>query len=136
MTLLSAIRKGCGLSQREAAQFLGVSIDSMKSWESGRRQVPAGVLREFRHLAQQQQRAAEEALAAWDESGRPDVIELGLASDDYEAQSLGWPCVGAQLAAFRRLWELLPDGVQVSIVPRGSTIATAAAIEARADNAR
>lgn len=135
MTLFSAIRKGCGLLQREAAQFLGASIESVKSWETGRRRVPAVVLRELRHLAHQQQRAAEEAFAVWDESGRPDVIELGLASDDYEAQSLGWPCVGAQLAAFRRLWELLPEGVQVRIVPRGSTIATAAAIEARTDNA-
>lgn len=45
-------------------------------------------------------------------------------------QSLGWPCVGAQMAAFRRLWEKLPPQVRLKIIPRGSDLATAAAIEA------
>lgn len=33
----------CGLSQREAADFLGVSLDSVKGWAQERRPVPKGV---------------------------------------------------------------------------------------------
>lgn len=33
----------CGLSQREAADFLGVSLDSVKGWAQERRPVPEGV---------------------------------------------------------------------------------------------
>jgi hypothetical protein len=58
----------------------------------------------------------------------PDItIELGLASDDAEAKSIGWPCVGAQAAALGVGAALIDN--PVTIVPRGSTAATAAAAD-------
>ena len=61
-------------------------------------------------------------------SDQPDqTFEFGLASDDEEARSLGWPCVGAHRAVARILWE---SGLDIVVVPRGSTIATAAAADA------
>ena len=80
-------------------------------------------------LADRQEEAASQALDVWEAEGQPAEIEIGLASDDHEAQSLGWPCVGAHLAVIRRMWEAMPD-VRVSVVPRGSTPAAAAAADA------
>lgn len=132
MTLFSEILRGLGLSQREAADFLGVRLDTIKGYSSPARpqRPPAGILAELHALAERQEAAAEEALEVWEEAGSPDEIEIGLASDDHEARALGWPCVGAHLAVIRRMWELLPPGVRVIVVPRGSTPATAAAADA------
>ncbi len=82
-------------------------------------------------LAQRQETAAEETLGLWEELGCPAEIEIGLASDDHEARALGWPCVGAHAAVIRRVWELLPPDVRVIVVPRGSTLASAGAADAR-----
>lgn len=132
MTLFSQLLAACGLSQTEAAAFLGVRIDSLKSWSSGRREAPAGVWGALWDLAEKQQKAAENGFDAWDEVGQPDQLEFGLASDDAEAKSLGWPCVGAHLAVVRRLFELIPpDAATIRVVPRGSTPATAAAADQR-----
>ncbi|MBW7837990.1 MAG: hypothetical protein H3C28_15290 [Sphingomonadales bacterium] len=130
MTFFSAILTGLGLSHRESAAFFNVRLDTVRSWSAGRNPVPAGVWAQAHALAVQQERAAREVLAAWQEAGESDEIVLGLASDDYDAQSLGWPCRGAQMAAFRRLWEKLPPQVRLKVIPRGSDLSTAAAIEA------
>lgn len=66
----------------------------------------------------------------------PAINELGttplsqitqIAIDDAEAQSIGWPCVGAQAAALGVGAALIDN--PVTIVPRGSTAATAAAAD-------
>jgi hypothetical protein len=51
-----------------------------------------------------------------------------LASDDYEAQQIGWPCVGAHAAVLGIV--AARTNKPLIILPRGSTLATAAAIEA------
>lgn len=130
MTPFSLLLQGCGLSQREAATVLSVSIHTVKSWGSGRNPTPAGVLAELQALAQRQQTAAREAHDVWQRAGAPDSVEIGYCSDDSEAQSLGWPCVGAHGAVIRRMIEMLPPSVTVHLAPRGSTVATAAAAEA------
>lgn len=43
MTTLKAAIAICGLSQQEAAEFLGVSIQSVKDWSRGRSAPPIGV---------------------------------------------------------------------------------------------
>ena len=121
MTLIATILRGCGLSQREAADFLGVRLDTLKSWSAGRNPTPQGALDQLHELATRQEQVASEAVEIWQEQGEPSQIEIGIASDDHEAQSLGWPCVGAHAAVARRVWEILPQGVAVRIVPRGST---------------
>lgn len=129
MTPFALLCGVCGLSHREAADMLGVRLDTVKSWSAGRNRAPDGVLDDLRKLAQQIGRAADEALALIIEKAPP-VVELGYAADDVEARSLGWPCIGAQRAAFGRVIAGIPDGVQIRLVPRGSTIGTAAAADA------
>lgn len=130
MTPFALLCGVCGLSHREAANLLSVRIDTVKSWSSGRNPTPDGALAELRALARRIDRAAAEALALIAEQRPPD-IELGYAVDDHEAQSLGWPCVGAQAAAFGRIVAGIPDGVRVTFAPRGSTPGTAAAADAQ-----
>jgi hypothetical protein len=126
----------CGLSHREAADLHRVRIDSVNSWASGRRNPPDGALNELVALAAKIERAAAEVLAQIAEmvarqGAIPDVMELGLASDAAEAQTIGWPCVGAQRACLALIVARgMRQGYRFCIVPRGSTAATAAAADA------
>lgn len=129
MTLFAEILHGCGLSHREAADYLKASAGSIASYASGRRVPPNGMLSELHELAARQEAAAEKALQIWEEAGEPDEIEIGIASDDHEAQSLGWPCRGAHAAVIRRLWEMLPPFTEFIVVPRGATLSSAAAAD-------
>ncbi len=126
-SLYALLRERCGLSLREAADLHGVSHDSVVSWSSGRRRPPAGVIAELRALYVRIENAADQIVAMAEDAGADVEIELGLASDDAEAQSIGWPCVGAQAAALGVGAALIDN--PVTIVPRGSTAATAAAAD-------
>lgn len=126
-TPLALLLDRCGLSHREAADFLDVRVDTIRSWSIGRNRTPAGVIDELRALYAQIEQAAGQALKVIEEQA-PDDVELGIAADDSEAQGLGWPCVGAQAAMLGLV--VARCGRPVRIVPRGSTLATAAAIEA------
>jgi DNA-binding transcriptional regulator YiaG len=52
------LRRRCGLSQQEAADFHKAALGTVKSWCSGRRNAPEGVLAELRTLYAQIERAA------------------------------------------------------------------------------
>ena len=106
-----------------------VRLDTVKSWSIGRNPAPDGVLDELRELAARIERAVDEALSLIRGANPPpDDVEIGVASDNHEAQSLGWPCVGAHREVAARVAAGSP--YPVVIVPRGSTPATAAAIDA------
>lgn len=119
-----------GLSQREAAEYLCVRPDTVKSWCAGRNACPEGAHRDMRDLIAKQKRAAAEAIAQIKrlslDHGSPDVIELAEPVDDDDAQAIGWPSVGAWRGMAARVVLGAPH-VQFRIVPRGSTPATAAA---------
>lgn len=93
VTLYALLRERCGLSLREAANFHDVAMNTVESWSSGRRPAPDGVVSELRRLYAKIEDAAYQEIA--DKEGAVDLI---LASDDTEAASLGWPCVGAHAA--------------------------------------
>ena len=132
MTPFAALCALAGLSQHEAGDLCGVRHDSARQWATGRRNAPAGALDTLRALIARQERAAREAvsqIARLSKShGAPDVIELGYPADDHEAQSLGWPCVGAWSAMAARVIAAAP--AKIVLVPRGSTPGTAAAADA------
>ena len=118
------LRTFAGLSQSEAARFHDVRPDTVKSWCTGRNSAPLGAVAELRALIAMQDRAASEALAQIAASGPVDRIEIGYPTDDHEAEALGWPCVGAWQAMAARVLVSVPGAV---FVPRGATVATAAA---------
>jgi len=124
-TLTSLLIDRCGLSHREAADFLTVRIDTVKSWSSGRNGTPEGAIAELRGLYARIETAAGEALTVINHAPADAEIEIGMAADDYEAQHLGWPCVGAHAAVLGLVAARTKRLVR--IVPRGTTIATAAA---------
>lgn len=131
-TLFALLCVRCGLSHREAAELLKVRLDTVKSWSSGRNRAGEGVIAELRALHAVIERAAAEMIATIEAArashGLPDVIELGMAADDHEAQGLGWPCVGAQAACMGIVAARID--LAVTVVPRGSTAASAAAADA------
>lgn len=120
MTQYDLLRRRCGLSQTEAAALHLVRLDTVKSWCSGRNAAKPEVLAELRRLHAQITRAAAEALAQIAQAPDDAEIDLGYASDDHEAQSLGWPCASAQAAM---LGEVLAGlgGRPVRLVPREAT---------------
>lgn len=128
MTPYDLLRRRCGLSQPEAAALHQVRLDTVKSWCTGRNRANDGVMAELRQLHEQIERVATEALAAIAAVPQAEEIELGYATDDHEAQALGWPCVGAQAASLGIVIALCSRPIR--LVPRGSTFATAAAADA------
>lgn len=134
VTVYAALLGASGLSQREAAEFHGVRLDTVKSWSAGRNRPPSGAIQELSHLVRQQMRAASEADALIrqkvSEHGTEAKIQLGVSSDDAEARSLGWPCVSAHERVVALIaTTAISIGLTVAIVPRGSTPETAAAAD-------
>jgi transcriptional regulator with XRE-family HTH domain len=128
LTPFALLTRLAGLSLSEAARFLGVRRDTVNSWSSGRNRTPPGVLAQLRDLVAMQERAAAEALRLIASAESEAEIELGYPADDHEAQALGWPCVGAWFGMAARV--VAGTDRPVILVPRGSTVATAAAAEA------
>lgn len=117
-----------GLSQTEAAAFHAVSRDTIKSWCVGRNPAPAASIQALKALHEHQRRAAREGAKIAQMAPRKGEIELGYAVDDIEAQTLGWPCASAHYIALGMMIAQLNRPVR--LVPRGSTVATAAAADA------
>lgn len=142
MTPFAALQSLCGLSNREAAEFLQVTEDTVKSWRTGRRSAPDGAITELLELwtaiDNTASEEAEEIMRRIHEAGAmPETIEIGYPADDHEAQALGLPCVGAwrQMAGrlIDELVQMYEDPVEIGrirFVPRGSTLTAAAADDA------
>lgn len=50
MTTFASALRLCGLTHSEAADFLNVRIDTLKSWSAGRNPVPTGVWQDIAEL--------------------------------------------------------------------------------------
>ena len=126
LSTYSILLKASGLSQREAAVLHDVRLDTIKKWcQATGNRAPRALVQELAALIVKQGNAADEAVAACSDVA---TVELGLASDDYDAQQLGWPTATAHAATIATVAaRLIADGLNVEIVPRGSTPATAAA---------
>lgn len=128
MTPLSLLLQACGLTQSEAADLLGVRKDTVVSWASGRRTAPEGAILTLRETYLAIQDAADLALEHLSQVPDNAEIVIGYPADDHEAQALGFPSQSA--------WRTMAGIVlaeldrRVTLVPRGSTPETAAAIEA------
>lgn len=97
MTPFALLEHLAGLSHREAAEFHGVRIDTVKKWSTGDTPCKPSVLAELRSLIERQELAACAAV----ELGHTELDD-GPA-DDAEARLRGWPCVGAWSAMAARV---------------------------------
>lgn len=77
----------CGLSQSEAAVFLGVRPDTIASWCAGRNRVPDGVWEQMAALYDLMDEASEEAVDLIKEKS-PDNVEFS-----YSGNHGKWPSV-------------------------------------------
>ncbi|MFN7305714.1 MAG: hypothetical protein ACK5TQ_03935 [Acetobacteraceae bacterium] len=127
MTPYRLLLSRVGLSQADAATLHQVRLDTIKSWCAGRARAPVGVIAELRTLYKRQKTAAAEALQMVAERPEVSQIELGYAVDDHEAEGMGWPCAAAQWATLGMV--VAACDRSVSLVPRGTTVATAAAAD-------
>ena len=134
MTPVTLLISMAGLSHREASDYLRVRLDTVQSWHRKTKpnQASEGVIGELKALIAAQENASNQFLdmvkTISAQHGVPDVIELGYPADDHEAQALGLPCVGAWMAMAGRCVARSP--IRIKLVPRGSTLATAAAMDA------
>jgi hypothetical protein len=103
--------------------LLNVRLDTIKSWSAGRNPIPSGAWTELIALAELIDTAAQN----WIET--LPAIPVRYPADDHEARALGFPCVGAWRAAMAQVIAL-DDARRITLVPRGSTTTTAAAIDA------
>lgn len=105
MTPYALLLRLSGLSQREAATFHDVALDSVKSWCSNRRPTPPGAIEELRDLIAKQERAARVALAKYREltadHGRPETVSLSIPAGDWPAESAGQMALARVAAAIR-----------------------------------
>ncbi|WP_412050254.1 hypothetical protein ACK6D9_00715 [Hoeflea sp. Naph1] len=124
MTKFGLLLKISGLSTVEAATFVNSSPDDVGGWSRGDHTAPDHVIEKIRHLIANQAQAADEALDII-EQHRPDQVELGYPLNDDEARSIGWPCLAAWKAMAARFVAECPS--PITLLPRGSTPATAAA---------
>ncbi len=139
MTPFAALQSLCGLSNREAAAFLNMTESAVEKFRRGNREAPSGVLRDLQELWTLIDQAAVDAAEAIGREGflrSAAEIEIGYPADDHEAEQLGLPCVGAWRQMLARLIDEMMlmdddfDPARIKLVPRGSTVATAAAADA------
>lgn len=116
----------CGLSQREAADFHKVRLDTVKSWCAGRNAAKPSVLAELRALHGVIVAAAENLAKSnerlLEQQRRRDLlprgIVFGLAETDDVARAYGFPSRGPYMAAVGLALLQLPDDVAIEMAPQ------------------
>lgn len=73
-TLFAACLSRLGLSQAQAANYLGVSLPSIKGWSSGRNPVPKGIWNELRQYEAKIIDRSETIREIWEDAGEPETI--------------------------------------------------------------
>ena len=94
----------------------------------GVREPPEGVIKEMSELVALQTKAVERQLSFMKTNGVKQA-EIGYPVDNEEAKSMGWPCIGAVKVVLGRI--IAGSDATITLVPRGATNGTAAAIDAR-----
>lgn len=128
INIFSTLRAATGLSLFETATYLNVSQKNVERWVDGVREPPEGVINEMSELVALQTKAVERQLSFM----KTNVVkqaEIGYPTDDYEAQEMGWPCVGAVKVVLGRI--IAGSEALITLSPRGATSGTAAAIDAQ-----
>lgn len=128
INIFSTLRAATGLSLAETADYLNVSQKNVERWVDGVREPPEGVIKEMAELVALQTKAVDRQLSFMKANGVKQA-EIGYPVDAEEANSMGWPCIGAVKVVLGRI--IAGSDASIILSPRGSTSGTAAAIDAR-----
>ena len=102
MTPFSMLLHAGGFPPKEAARILEVREDTVRQWIKGRREPPIDALIAMATYVAHQVSVADEVIEQVVQDTE-DSVELGIATDDAEAQSLGWPSALAQHRVIGRI---------------------------------
>jgi transcriptional regulator with XRE-family HTH domain len=112
MTFFAALIRRLGLTQPEAAHYLGVSLGSVDAWCRGRRNVPPDIYATLHGLAIQQLKASK-AIAATMRKTKSDEIVVSIRPGE-------WPSDGAGAIPFVDAWIDAGDGRRVTVATLGT----------------
>lgn len=113
LTVESLIR-ACGLSNREAAEFCGVTDRTVSRWLAGERAPLPEALARLESLDAALTRSAAEAARLWREKGAAAAVEFAVPRSDASAKRRGWPFRSVVFALLSRLRGAMPEA---KIVP-------------------
>mgnify|MGYP000267583802 CR=1 FL=1 len=128
-----ALYAAAGLTVPAAAHLHNVSDHTVRAWLDGVEIPPQAAIDAVADLLRRIDHTVDETLhlvadQAPDPSGG--TVQLGVAVDDAEARTLGWPGAGVHRTVIgQAAAALMHDGYSVDIVPRGSTPESAAAAD-------
>lgn len=115
MTIFPHLLTSSGLTQYEAADYLGVRRTSIAQWCT-KRQCPAEILDWMITLIQTQTRMADATLDLIKNHPPEIEIEIGFCADNTEAQHLGLPTKSAHDAVIRRIIERIDNPLRLRFV--------------------
>ena len=130
------LQAASGMDTFEASTFLGVDEDAIMMWVSGDEEADEDSIEKMAELICKMVTSVGETLdyllnQMEENDSAPAFLEMGLASDDAEAELLGWPCVRVhEMVLGMMAAQATEIGIPISIVPRGSTLSSAAAADA------
>lgn len=84
MTTFKSALGLCGLSQQQAADYLEVSIDSVKAWSRGKTPPPPGVWDQMADLLERIEAAAKHAAAMLEPGGMDRAVMNNIDADSGE----------------------------------------------------
>jgi hypothetical protein len=122
-SVYNLLRETCGISQTEAADVHSTRLDTVKSWCSGRRPVPSGVIDQLGEIARDIHQAATEfagKLKRGTEKSGSNTFTIGLPKDETDARWCGFPCLGAHLRTIGLTIAQLPPDAEILLADRGS----------------
>jgi len=117
-SVYNLLRETCGISQAEAVEFHQARLDTVKSWCSDRRPVPAGVIRELKELARDITSAGMAYAAHLKSLNTVQVIDLGVPHDEFDARHCGFPSLGAAMRAISIALLEFPNDAEIKIGQR------------------
>jgi hypothetical protein len=105
----------CGLSQTDAANYLGKDARVVRRWISGEYEMPSENWRSLSDLCDQMDKAARNKIEEIKGIAArfPGPVRVNIARTDAEAQQLGYPCAGAMLAVVMRVMDWVPEDVRI-----------------------
>ena len=130
------LQTASGMDTFEASNFLGVDEDAVMMWVSGEEEADEDSIEKMAELICKMVTSVGQTLdylldQMEENDSAPAFIEMGLSSDDKEAELLGWPCVRVhEMVLGMMAAQGTEIGIPISIVPRGSTVSSAAAADA------